>query len=251
MSVGAWLDDLLLGDGAGGWADGPRCGLTPPVLIADLGGWEAFEEQIAWGVTTHPDIQLVAEPGPLDPDRYSDRYLQSGVEVRVTRSDAIAQAFAEGATVQLKRAEYHVPAVRALALAIEDRIGALTSAILFATPAGVRAFPRHDDPTATIAIQLEGTKTWSVGLFGGRSGWLVATESALGTGASLALPASWPHQVTAGDEPSLSLSLALHLPTATDGGPLPPGWHREPDTALDTGDFARHRLAARRCRLGR
>ncbi len=83
-------------------------------------------------------------------------------------------------------------------------LGCPVSVNLFAAMTGEPTLGWHRDPTATLAVQLSGTKNWQVQRPDGE----VATHT-LAAGQALCFPAGWRHCVQGARGLSLSLSFSL------------------------------------------
>ena len=133
----------------------------------------------------------------------------------------VLDLFDAGATVVFREADRHHHGLWRLTRAIERALEAPAFANIYYAPAGGQSFPTHYDALDVFAVQLSGCKVWS--LFApigakplrhdhcyddlGNSG--EQARITLRAGDVLYIPRGQPHLVTAGDEPSLHISISV------------------------------------------
>ncbi|MFF7889732.1 JmjC domain-containing protein [Streptomyces sp. NPDC020794] len=145
------------------------------------------------------------------------------------RPDRVREALQEGATLAIDGVEEVNQRLRSLVASVEQSLGALVQANLYANLGGAaEGFGIHWDDHDVLIIQAEGAKHWEVhaptqevpvGVLSapepptGRRPYWTGT---LTDGDVLYLPRGWWHRVTPGDGPSLHLTLGARLPSVGD-----------------------------------
>lgn len=74
----------------------------------------------------------------------------------------LREAFAGGATLRLDHMERYWPPVAELAALLAEALEARVKVNAYLTPAGTQGAPIHPDVQDVFALQLEGTKDWSI-----------------------------------------------------------------------------------------
>jgi Cupin superfamily protein len=147
--------------------------------------------------------------------RYTGRPPANVVDPR-----AVAAHYDRGYTLFIKDVGLFSPRVHTLCNDIQRETLIYVQANAYLTPAHHHGFGLHYDTHDTLVLQIEGTKTWNVykprvelpiesqpsppGLDG-----TVLRSFDLRAGDTFYLPRGFPHECTAGAEPSLHLTLAL------------------------------------------
>jgi ribosomal protein L16 Arg81 hydroxylase len=166
-------------------------------------------------------------------------------------TDALADLFSKGATIRVKAVDRFIELPGALCRNLEEELGFPVRANLYCTPGNSRGFNLHFDTHEVFVLQLFGKKQWQIyeptvrlplefvpplpfennrealkRFRGGREsgqdeirptelGPLVL-EELLEPGDCLYLPRGFVHQAVAHDEPSVHLTIGLHVLTWLD-----------------------------------
>jgi ribosomal protein L16 Arg81 hydroxylase len=166
-------------------------------------------------------------------------------------TDALADLFCKGATIRVKAVDRFIELPGALCRSLEEELGFPVRANLYCTPGNSRGFNLHFDTHEVFVLQLFGKKQWQIyeptvrlplefvpplpfendrealkRFRGGRQcgqdeirptelGPLVL-EALLEPGDCLYLPRGFVHQAVAHDEPSVHLTIGLHVLTWLD-----------------------------------
>lgn len=165
-------------------------------------------------------------------------------------SPALAGFFMSGSTIRVKRFERYSGPLAKLCRSIEEELGFPTRANLYCTPAHSRGFDLHFDSHEVLVLQLLGKKQWQAyesttklplanvprlpfederaALKRSRGGTAsqdeisaaelgaLAVEASLEAGDSLYLPRGFVHQAESLDQPSVHLTIGIHVLTWLD-----------------------------------
>ncbi len=165
--------------------------------------------------------------------------------------DALADSFSKGATIRMKSIERFCEPLGELCRNLEDELGFPVRANLYCTPGNSRGFDLHFDTHEVFVLQLLGKKQWQIfeptvrlplafvpplpfendgealkRARGGRKAGQdniddtelgpLALEALLEAGDCLYLPRGFVHQAAAHDEPSVHLTIGVHVLTWLD-----------------------------------
>lgn len=149
--------------------------------------------------------------------------------------DKLSEFFTNGSTIRLRGIQqYHEP-LRELCGEIEKQLGFPTRANLYCTPVAARGFELHFDTHEVLILQLCGAKHWEAyepacksllkqmlpATAAGKTPQDQIDKAELGTqvidgvlepGDCLYLPSGFVHEATSLDEPSVHLTIGIHLP---------------------------------------
>lgn len=133
--------------------------------------------------------------------------------------------FDQGATIVFREADRHDPELWRLTRAIERALCAPAFANVYYAPAAGQSFPVHYDAIDVFALQLAGTKRWTLWpridplplahehCYGEGGHDTAGTDPmaavTLDPGSLIYVPRGMPHLVTAGDDPSLHISISV------------------------------------------
>src|SRR6185312_8196175 len=172
----------------------------------------------------------------------------NAIERRGPESSALAGFFNSGSTIRIKRIERHSAPLAELCRSIERELGFPTRANLYCTPAGARGFDLHFDTHEVLVLQLLGAKQWQAyepttklpleyvpqlpfeddgealkfsseinrDESSATDRGTLAVEASLQAGDSLYLPRGFAHQAESLDEPSVHLTIGIHVVTWLD-----------------------------------
>jgi len=130
---------------------------------ASLLSWSRLNELLAvqshW---TEPNIGIVVNNVPVDPDHYMDDVLTSLGVLRVANPAKVETLLAGGASLVANAIEQIAPEVRALTDMLADRFSGLAGANLYCSFQGIQAFPSHCDSHEVFAIHCAGEKVWRI-----------------------------------------------------------------------------------------
>ena len=145
------------------------------------------------------------------------------------RPDRLRDVLQDGATLAVDGVEELHPRLRNLVASVEQSLGTLVQANLYANLGGAaEGFGIHWDDHDVLIVQTAGAKNWEVHAPTQEApvGVLSAPEPPTGRrpywtgtltdGDLLYLPRGWWHRVSPGDGPSLHLTLGARLPSAGD-----------------------------------
>jgi ribosomal protein L16 Arg81 hydroxylase len=168
---------------------------------------------------------------------------------RPESSSTLVSFFTSGSTIRVRGVERYFAPLTELCRSIERELGFPTRANLYCTPAGSRGFDLHFDTHEVLVLQLLGNKQWlayestkklpleSVPLLpfdrdalprshlqseGGQDEisaterGTLAVEASLEAGDTLYLPRGFLHQAESLDEPSVHLTIGVHVVTWLD-----------------------------------
>lgn len=145
---------------------------------------------------------------------------------------AVQRDLAGGYTVVLDHLERHVRALGELANAIEVELNYATQVNAYISPPGSQGFLPHCDHHDVLVLQIHGSKTWYLygeaalapqqmqrrkeisEIFG--ADLPRPTGLLLETGDTLYLPRGRVHAAEAGSEPSVHLTVGIHVPSVLD-----------------------------------
>lgn len=220
-----------------------------------------------------PTFRLVKDGRPLPVASYTTDGTIGGRRYDGVAAPAkVLAAMDDGATLVLQGAHRYHPPLARLARDLEVALGHRCQVNAYVTPPGARGLEVHADPHDVLVLQAFGTKTWEVHPTPWQSRHepdAGVVEQVLVPGDVQYLPAGTPHAARSQDVLSghvtvgvLTTSWAdvvqdvvravLDDPTLDDGtltdgtgltGPLPVGWHEEPDRAADALADRLHRVA--------
>lgn len=166
-------------------------------------------------------------------------------------TDLLANSFNQGATIRVKAIERFCPPLGMLCRNLEEELGFPVRANLYCTPGNSRGFNLHYDTHEVFVLQLLGKKQWQVfestlrlplefvpplpfendrealkrARGGSKAGQDVTNEAELGPlvlepllepGDCLYLPRGFVHQAAAQAEPSVHLTIGVHVLTWLD-----------------------------------
>ncbi len=137
------------------------------------------------------------------------------------RVDALRlfKLFEDGATIVYKDADAHFPALATLCRSAEKQFNSRFSVNVYWAPAGGQAFPVHYDANNLFALQISGSKQWRVyqpqfqlplpdeHCYDALPDENLLAQFTLNAGDMLYVPRGFPHLVSAGDQPSLHITL--------------------------------------------
>jgi hypothetical protein len=137
--------------------------------------------------------------------------------------ERLYEHFQAGAVIQFYALHHFFPNIRELVAMLADKFASQGNVIAFMTPAGARTAPGigfHHDPVDLFVIQVEGSKTWKLwatpeirkgdtAFFEPDELGEPVMEADLEPGDVLYMPYNTPHFVTASNQVSLHLSVAV------------------------------------------
>lgn len=191
--------------------------------IAALPGPAHIDKVLGLRALNFATVRMVREGRPIPTQAYQkmNRGLQPTPSVDLDRT---SQLLRSGATLSIN--DFHHVDITALSLVddIERLLGVESEAVLFITPAGNPGFKPHTDEIGVIAVQVTGTKDWTVwprlpgsdrgsGTYNLEDLGTPEFQITLGPGDVLILPHGTPHAATATHEMSIHLSLGLRAPS--------------------------------------
>jgi lysine-specific demethylase/histidyl-hydroxylase NO66 len=175
----------------------------------------------------------------------------SGIETAEKSPDSVSQFFMSGSTIRVKGVEKYSDPLRELCRTVELELGFPVRTNLYCTPSDSRGFSLHFDTHEVLVLQLLGKKRWQVfepitklpleyvpplpfeddldevkRSRGGRQTGQddidaaelrpLTLEGSLEAGDCLYLPRGFVHQAEALEEPSVHISLGIHVITWLD-----------------------------------
>jgi len=175
----------------------------------------------------------------------------SVIETAEKSRDSVSQFFTSGSTIRVKGVEKYSDPLRELCRSVELELGFTARANLYCTPSRSRGFSLHFDTHEVLVLQLLGKKRWQVfepvtrlpleyvpplpfeddldevkRSRGGRKAGQddidatelgpLALEASLEAGDCLYLPRGFVHKAEALEEPSVHISLGIHVITWLD-----------------------------------
>ena len=183
--------------------------------------------------------------------RAGEKFSKSSGAANAESGDALAGVFSKGATIRIKAIERFCEPLGEFCRNLEAELGFPVRANLYCTPGNSRGFNLHFDTHEVFVLQLSGTKQWQIfeptvrlplefvpplpfendrqALKRARGGrpegqdvtndtevGPLALEALLEPGDCLYLPRGFVHQAAAHDEPSVHLSIGVHVLTWLD-----------------------------------
>lgn len=148
-----------------------------------------------------PEVRLMRAGEPVDAASWCTTVRLGGRQVPdVVDPVAIGRALGDGATVVLQSLHRTVPAVGRFASALEAEVSHPVQVNAYLTPPGATGLAPHADGHDVIAVQLHGTKAWTVDGLG---------DVVLGPGDALYLPAGTRHAAETDERSSLHLTVGI------------------------------------------
>ena len=148
-----------------------------------------------------PEVRLMRAGEPVDATSWSTTVRLGGRQVAdVVDPVGVARALGEGATVVLQSLHRTVPAVGRFASALEAEVSHPVQVNAYLTPPGAAGLAPHADGHDVIAVQLHGTKAWTVDGLG---------DVLLEPGDALYLPAGTRHAAETNERSSLHLTIGI------------------------------------------
>jgi lysine-specific demethylase/histidyl-hydroxylase NO66 len=193
-----------------------------PITVEDID--DALMSRPVWV----DSVRVAKDNDALDRRLYSLRTGAGYVGPRdVVDPLRLAQLLRSGATVVLRPASLYIPALKRFCKEIEKSFGHGVDADVFITPANARGFEIHSDAAESLAIQLSGTKHWTlyepirpleqVSYGAVPSDRLTAVNDVtMEVGDFLYVPRGMPHLVRTGDSPSVHLTISVNTATWPD-----------------------------------
>lgn len=148
-----------------------------------------------------PEVRLMRAGEAVDPVSWCTTARLGGRPVSdVVDPAAVGRALLDGATVVLQSLHRTVPSVGRFAADLEVEISHRVQVNAYLTPPGTAGLAPHADGHDVIAVQLHGSKTWTVDGLG---------ELDLAPGDSLYLPVGTRHSAATQDRSSLHLTIGI------------------------------------------
>lgn len=148
-----------------------------------------------------PEVRLMRAGQAVEPGAWSRTVRLGGREIGdVVDPAGVGRALLDGATVVLQSLHRTVPSVGRFASTLEGEISHPVQVNAYLTPPGAAGLAAHADGHDVIAVQLHGTKAWTVDGLG---------ELELGPGDSLYLPAGTRHSAATQGRSSLHLTIGI------------------------------------------
>ncbi|ODU05314.1 MAG: cupin [Pseudonocardia sp. SCN 72-51] len=213
VTVPAFLDELW---GAAPHHIGRGC---PDYFERLLGGPSAIEQLLAALRTEPSAVRLVRGADHLEPEQYT---LPDGT-LDVARVRTAADS---GYTIICNNIEKYLRAMSTLTHGVEVELNFPTHVNVYATPAAATGFLPHYDHHDVLVLQIQGSKTWY--FYGDDpvpphlmqqmyevdpAGLPEPTSLHLEAGDTLYLPRGRVHSAETGAEPSVHLTVGIHVPT--------------------------------------
>ncbi|WP_369192347.1 cupin domain-containing protein [Streptomyces sp. R08] len=187
---------------------------------------DVIEERFVRG-EVWPFMVSVLDGGSRIPaHRYTvNRRRQAFVQEETIDPDRLLQLLASGASLSMHNCDQWIPELAGITNDIRQVLGRPAMAGLFLSPPGASGLPCHTDVPDVFAVQLDGTKTWTVyERPPGPPRQRVVAEGelpktvlnvTLEPGDVLYVPAGSPHIATAGPV-SLHVSIGVRAPTLAE-----------------------------------
>ena len=148
-----------------------------------------------------PEVRVMRAGDPVDAASWCTTVRLGGRQVAdVVDPAAIGRALGDGATVVLQSLHRTVPAVGRFASALEAEISHPVQVNAYLTPPGAAGLAPHADGHDVIAVQLQGSKAWTVEGLG---------DVTLEPGDALYLPAGTRHAAETDERSSLHLTIGI------------------------------------------
>ncbi len=221
----------------------------PGKFAASL-SWDELNRMLAMDVWTQQTLQLYADTRRVPPAAYCVNTMSRDRQPVMRPEPAkVQELIARGATLLLNEIESLAPGVLALVEAVQEGIGAKSSANLYLSCKARKGFDSHSDRHDVFAVQLFGRKRWNVyegqldnpiehAMFQNvpqadydRLKGSLAEVVEMNAGDLLYLPRGRFHDALVGDGISVHLSVACNEPNGLDW--LTQLWNR----ALRESDF--------------
>jgi bifunctional lysine-specific demethylase and histidyl-hydroxylase NO66 len=196
-----------------------------PSFFKDLFSFEALDDIIGYSQVEYPQIRIV------DRDRGEAKDLMpllDSVEPQAAdRINGVYRLYGQGCTIIIGNLHRFSPAVANLRRRLEQVIDHRVTIGSYATPMDAQGFLPHFDTVDAFMLQMQGTKLWSV--------WppsfelpleesklqRISTETLgpphidvmLEPGDTLYIPRGWIHAAKTASEPSLHLTVRVHVTT--------------------------------------
>ncbi|WP_067966793.1 JmjC domain-containing protein [Mycolicibacter icosiumassiliensis] len=213
VTVPTFLDEL--------WGAAPHhLGRSRPDYFDRLLGGSAAVEQLLAALSTEPSaVRLVRGADHLEPEQYT---LPDGT-LDVARVRAAADS---GFTIICNNIEKYLRAMSTLTHGVEVELNFPTHVNAYVTPPTATGFLPHYDHHDVLVLQIQGSKTWY--FYGDDpvpphlmqqmyevdpAGLPKPTSLHLEAGDTLYLPRGRVHSAETGAEPSVHLTVGIHVPT--------------------------------------
>lgn len=148
-----------------------------------------------------PEVRVMRAGAPVDASSWCTTVRLGGRQVpEVVDPIGIGRALDEGATVVLQSLHRTVPAVGRFAAALEAEVSHPVQVNAYLTPPGAAGLAPHADGHDVIAVQLHGTKAWTIDGLG---------DLTLEPGDALYLPAGTRHSAETNERASLHLTIGI------------------------------------------
>lgn len=148
-----------------------------------------------------PEVRLMRAGQAVDAASWCTTIRLGGRQVsEVVDPSSVGRALLDGATVVLQSLHRTVPSVGRFASALEAEISHPVQVNAYLTPPGAAGLAPHADGHDVIAVQLLGSKSWTVDGMG---------SVALAAGDALYLPAGTRHAAVTQDRSSLHLTVGI------------------------------------------
>lgn len=148
-----------------------------------------------------PEVRLMRAGQPVAPGSWCTTVRLGGRPVPdVVDPAAVGRALLDGTTVVLQSLHRTVPSVGRFAAALEAEISHPVQVNAYLTPPGAAGLAPHADGHDVIAVQLHGSKSWTVDGLG---------ELELAPGDALYLPVGTRHSAATQDRSSLHLTVGI------------------------------------------
>lgn len=158
-------------------------------------------DELLSGAVRRPEVRLMRAGQAIDPATWTTTVRLGGRQVGdVVDPAAVAKAMLEGATVVLQSLHRTVASVGRFASALEAEISHPVQVNAYLTPPGAAGLAPHADGHDVIAVQLHGSKRWTVEGLG---------DLELAPGDALYVPAGTPHAAATQERSSLHLTVGI------------------------------------------
>lgn len=181
--------------------------------FVQLFSWEALTDLLNYHQIPYPDLRLAL----------------NGKVLEASENAHLNHWFQQGATVILNQVQKRVPAIAQFAAALKHELGYGTQVNAYGSFPEKQAFSVHYDTHEAFILQIEGTKQWFIfsdtlkyPLPEQKSSSLSAPDQqpylscTLHPGDVLYIPRGHWHYALALDQPSLHLTLGVHVKTGLD-----------------------------------